>query len=77
MHRDLEYFYHVISAGARGFLLKEDADVQLVTAISTIRQGQVYMSPLITRELTGHVFKGGPQSESGVSRCSPPGNGRC
>jgi DNA-binding NarL/FixJ family response regulator len=63
MHRDLEYFYHAISAGAQGFLLKEDADVQLVTAIGTIRRGQVYLSPLITEELTGQVFRGGPQGE--------------
>jgi DNA-binding NarL/FixJ family response regulator len=46
-------------------LLKEDADVELVTAVGTIRKGQVYLSPLITRELTGQVFKGGPESESG------------
>jgi DNA-binding NarL/FixJ family response regulator len=66
MHRDLEYFYHAISAGAQGFLLKEDADVQLVTAIATIREGQVYLSPLITQELTGQVFRGEAPGESGV-----------
>ncbi len=66
MHRDLEYFYHAISAGAQGFLLKEDADVELLTAIRTIRQGQVYLSPLVTRELTGQIFRGGPEGESGV-----------
>lgn len=59
MHRDMEYFDHAISAGATGFLLKEDADVELVNAIKTIRSGKVYLSPLLTEELTGNVFRSG------------------
>lgn len=59
MHRDMEYFEHAISAGATGFLLKEDADVELVNAIKTIRSGKVYLSPLLTEALTGRVFRSG------------------
>ncbi len=59
MHRDMEYFEHAISAGATGFLLKEDADEELVNAIKTIRKGKVYLSPLLTEELTGKVFRSG------------------
>ncbi len=59
MHHDMEYFDHAISAGASGFLLKEDADVELVNAIKTIKSGKVYLSPLLTEELTGKVFRTG------------------
>jgi DNA-binding NarL/FixJ family response regulator len=59
MHRDMEYFDHAISAGATGFLLKEDADEELVNAIKTIRKGKVYLSPLLTHELTGNIFRSG------------------
>lgn len=59
MHRDMAYFEHAIAAGATGFLLKEDADVELVNAIKTIRSGKVYLSPLLTEALTGKVFRSG------------------
>ncbi len=51
MHKDKEYLYHALSAGAEGYLLKEDADPELVNAIHTIRRGKTYLSPLITVQL--------------------------
>ncbi len=51
MHKDREYLYHALSAGAEGYLLKEDLDTELVTAISTIRKGKTYLSPLISSQL--------------------------
>ena len=51
MHKTKEYLYHAISAGARGYLLKEDSDVELITAINTIREGDVY----VTQQLAGEV----------------------
>jgi DNA-binding NarL/FixJ family response regulator len=51
MHNDKEYLYHAISAGADGYLLKEDADTELFSAIETIRHGGNYISPLLLVEL--------------------------
>jgi DNA-binding NarL/FixJ family response regulator len=51
MHKDKEYLYHAISAGADGYLLKEDADTELFSAIETIRRGGNYISPLLSVEL--------------------------
>lgn len=51
MHKDKEYLYQTISAGAEGYLLKEDADTELSSAIETIRSGRVYISPLLSGEL--------------------------
>jgi len=62
MHKDREYLYQAISAGAQGYLLKEDSDEELFAAIGTIRRGAIY----VTKALAGAVstdisalFRGG------------------
>jgi DNA-binding NarL/FixJ family response regulator len=52
MHKDKEYLYHALSAGAEGYLLKEDADIELFSAIKTIRQGGAYISRLLAPQMT-------------------------
>jgi len=49
MHR--EYLHQALSAGAEGYLLKEDADRELFSAIDKIRQGKSYISPRLREEL--------------------------
>jgi DNA-binding NarL/FixJ family response regulator len=51
MHKDKEYLYHAFSAGAEGYLLKEDADSELIAAIDTLRKGGTYISPLLSSQL--------------------------
>ena len=45
MHKEEEYLYQAISAGANGYLLKDDAEKELFTAIDNIRVGKIYISP--------------------------------
>jgi DNA-binding NarL/FixJ family response regulator len=45
MHKEEEYLYQAISAGADGYLLKEDAEKELFSAIESIREGKIYISP--------------------------------
>jgi DNA-binding NarL/FixJ family response regulator len=52
MHKDREYLCHAFSAGAEGYLLKEDADSELISAIDTLRKGGTYISPLLSPQLT-------------------------
>ena len=52
MHKDKEYLHQAISAGADGYLLKEDANTELFSAIDRIRRGETYISPLLSKELT-------------------------
>ncbi len=47
MHRDAEYLFQAISAGASGYLLKEDAERDLFSAIDTIKAGGTYLSHLV------------------------------
>jgi len=57
MHKDKEYVRSAISAGAEGYLVKEDADTELFTAIEKIRQEGRYLSPLLLDELTDKLFE--------------------
>ena len=51
MHKEREYLYEAISAGVEGYLLKEDAEKELFSAIETLRGGKGFVSPIILREL--------------------------
>jgi DNA-binding NarL/FixJ family response regulator len=57
MHKKLDYLYHTLSAGADGFLLKEDSDEELFTAIETIQGGNIYVSPSFSTELAEDMAK--------------------
>jgi DNA-binding NarL/FixJ family response regulator len=51
MNKDKEYLYLALSAGAKGYLLKEDADKELFSAIEKVRQGKTYISPFFSEEV--------------------------
>jgi DNA-binding NarL/FixJ family response regulator len=52
MHKDKEYLYQALAAGAEGYFLKKDADAELFVAIEKIRKGGIYVSPYLS-ELIG------------------------
>jgi DNA-binding NarL/FixJ family response regulator len=47
MHRSKEYLRQALAAGVDGYMLKEDADVALYSAIETICSGNKFVSPLL------------------------------
>ncbi len=51
MHKDEEYLHYAIEAGVDGFLLKEDADVEVFAAIEAVQKGEHYISSLLTEEM--------------------------
>lgn len=48
MHKEKEYLFNALALGAEGYLLKEDSEAELSTAIDTIRNGGVYISPILS-----------------------------
>jgi DNA-binding NarL/FixJ family response regulator len=46
-----EYVYEALSAGASGFVLKDDPPEQLIAAIRTVAAGEALLSPAITRRV--------------------------
>jgi DNA-binding NarL/FixJ family response regulator len=70
MHKDKEYLYHAFSTGADGYLLKEDADSELISAIETMRKGGTYISPLLSSQLADLVLeksRPGAEHRAGLS----------
>src|SRR4030042_3152377 len=45
MHKDKEYLQEAFSAGAEGYLLKENANTEIFSAIEIIRGGGIFVSP--------------------------------
>jgi len=70
MHKDKEYLYHAFSAGAEGYLLKEDADSELISAIDTLRRGGTYISPLLSTQLADLFMQ---KSRPTAEQLSTPG----
>jgi len=54
MHRDKEYLYQALESGADGYLLKEDADTELLFAISNILHGGFHVSAALSEDLAEH-----------------------
>ena len=57
MHKNKEYLYHSFSAGVQGYLLKEDSDIELFSAIDTIRDGTIYITHLMLKEIAEDLSK--------------------
>jgi DNA-binding NarL/FixJ family response regulator len=51
MHKRKEYLYHAFSAGANGYLLKEDTDTEILTAMDTILAGKAFLSSILIKEM--------------------------
>lgn len=56
MHKNKQYFYHSMSSGADGYLMKDDSDQELLQAISKIRSGKTYISPILSDEFASDVI---------------------
>ena len=51
MHNDETYLLRALEAGARGFLLKDTAEEDLVRAVRVAAQGKPFFSPAIAQAL--------------------------
>lgn len=51
MHSDEEYLVRTLSAGAKGYLLKDSAEGDLVRAVHSVSEGKPYFSPAIAKTL--------------------------
>jgi len=51
MHSDETYLLRALNAGAKGYLLKDAAEVDLVRAVHSVSRGKPFFSPEITQVL--------------------------
>jgi len=55
MHADATYVTGAFRAGASGYVLKRCASMELVSAIHEVLNGRTYITPLIRRDIAGHL----------------------
>jgi DNA-binding NarL/FixJ family response regulator len=48
MHKDSVYVREILRAGARGYLLKDASDADLVAAVRAVARGEGYLSPAVS-----------------------------
>jgi DNA-binding NarL/FixJ family response regulator len=48
MHRDSVYVREILRAGARGYLLKDSSEDDLIAAVRAVGQGEGYLSPAVS-----------------------------
>jgi len=51
MHSDEGYVLRALKSGARGYLLKDSAESDLIQAIKAVREGKAFFSPEISKVL--------------------------
>lgn len=66
MHSDRRFVLEMLKAGASGYLLKDSAFEELVSAIHTVMGGQSYLSPRITDIVVKEYLGNIPKNESSV-----------
>jgi len=57
MHEHDEYVFQALRAGASGYMLKEAADTELISALHIIQSGQFYLSPMAQSVLVGDYLQ--------------------
>lgn len=56
MHKNKQFFYHSMSGGADGYLMKDDSDEELLLAVQKIQDGKTYISPMLTDDFAADVI---------------------
>jgi two-component system response regulator NreC len=57
MHSDESYVLRALKAGAKGYLLKDSAEGDLIEAIKAVHQGRTFFSPEITKMLVADYVR--------------------
>ena len=52
IHSDLEHIFRALQAGAQGYLLKESAGSEVISAVRSVHLGRRYLSPSIRDAVT-------------------------
>jgi DNA-binding NarL/FixJ family response regulator len=61
MYSTTEHIFRALHAGAKGYLLKESAGAELVTAVRSVHAGRRYLSEKITESVVdGYIREGQP-----------------
>ncbi len=57
MHENDEYVFQALRAGASGYILKEAADTELISALHVVQNGNFYLSPTAQSVMVGDYLQ--------------------
>ena len=70
MHDESLYAERALRAGARGYVMKREALDQFITAVRTVLQGEIFISPVMSNRMVYDHIHGGDYARSPVDRLS-------
>ena len=70
MHDSGEYVAKALKAGAKGYVLKDAAPVELEFALQAVTVGETYLSPRVSRQVVQSYVQP-PPAETGLEALSP------
>jgi DNA-binding NarL/FixJ family response regulator len=73
MHSTTEHVFRALQAGARGYLLKESAGVEVINAVRAVHDGRRYLSEKISDQVIDDYVRqrDAVEAESPLARLSP------
>jgi DNA-binding NarL/FixJ family response regulator len=71
MHHSEELARSVLQAGARGYVLKSDADHSLVAAVENLRQHKPFLTPAVTEFVLDDYIQHREDGGAGIAQATP------
>lgn len=56
LYSSSQYLYQAIASSVHGYLIKDESENELLTAIKTVRDGGIYISPQLPSEIKDEVL---------------------
>jgi DNA-binding NarL/FixJ family response regulator len=72
MHSTTEHVFQALQAGARGYLLKESAGMEVVNAVRAVHAGQRYLSQKISDSMIDDYIRQRQAAQSSPLACLSP-----
>lgn len=76
VHEDKQYLVEMLAAGASGYLTKQSAAEDLLAAIHTVANGNVYLQPIVARWLLEDYRRLLSQTPQDIGQLAEPHSGR-
>lgn len=67
MHHSEELARNVLQAGARGYVLKSDADENLIAAVESLRQHRPFLTSAVTEFVLDDYLRRGPEADEAAA----------
>jgi DNA-binding NarL/FixJ family response regulator len=71
MHSSEEHVRQALSIGVAGYVLKDASTTDLEAALRTVAQGQVYLSPAVSKRVVEVMSQGPGEAEASLQSLTP------